>query len=340
TSFGFTDQEHDPTGLIYMNARYYDPLCARFTQPDDIIQDPFDPQFLNRYTYVRNNPVRFVDPSGLIVTAGAVAAGNEVLNSSIFIAGPGTGAFGIIALSAFVGVGTIVAMVLGLLAFRGFFHDDSDNGRHGVVGIDVIQSQYLAPFKGLIDGVKAIGSGLETFSIKFSDSSSGRSYADRVKQGSIGLLKGALGAVGVTAGTALAVAGLPLLGVGVLALPFGVGLPPFVAGSAMVSIGLVGVVDSIDNIHSASLHIYNSITSHDPVKLQRQVTLVDNLFGDNADEFRKVAAISSLTRAGGRFLSATGDFFRKLTVAFGTYERSIRAVKNGMTLSGKRLENV
>lgn len=45
-------------------ARYYDPASGRFLSPDTIVQDPNDPQSLNRYAYVRNNPVIFTDPSG------------------------------------------------------------------------------------------------------------------------------------------------------------------------------------------------------------------------------------------------------------------------------------
>ncbi|MDH5507183.1 MAG: hypothetical protein OEZ02_08185, partial [Anaerolineae bacterium] len=35
----------------------------RFTQPDTIIPDPNNPQTLNRYAYVTNNPARYIDPS-------------------------------------------------------------------------------------------------------------------------------------------------------------------------------------------------------------------------------------------------------------------------------------
>jgi RHS repeat-associated protein len=54
----------DATGLYYYNARYYDPVLARFTQPDDIIPNFADPQSYNRYSYCVNNPLRFTDPSG------------------------------------------------------------------------------------------------------------------------------------------------------------------------------------------------------------------------------------------------------------------------------------
>jgi len=54
----------DNTGLYYYNARYYDPVLSQFITPDTIVQDPYDPQFLNRYTYCRNNPIKLLDISG------------------------------------------------------------------------------------------------------------------------------------------------------------------------------------------------------------------------------------------------------------------------------------
>jgi hypothetical protein len=47
-----------------MGARWYDPVLARWTSPDSIVPDPGNPQALNRYTYVYNNPLRYTDPSG------------------------------------------------------------------------------------------------------------------------------------------------------------------------------------------------------------------------------------------------------------------------------------
>jgi len=44
--------------------RYHDPLLGRFISADTIVPEPSEPQDLNRYAYVRNNPLRFVDPSG------------------------------------------------------------------------------------------------------------------------------------------------------------------------------------------------------------------------------------------------------------------------------------
>lgn len=46
-------------------ARYYDPYLRRFVKPDPIIQDVYNPQDLNRYVYVRNNPYKYTDPTGM-----------------------------------------------------------------------------------------------------------------------------------------------------------------------------------------------------------------------------------------------------------------------------------
>lgn len=43
----------------------------QFVQPDRIIPQPFNPQSLNRYAYVLNNPLRFIDPSGHVTCEGA-----------------------------------------------------------------------------------------------------------------------------------------------------------------------------------------------------------------------------------------------------------------------------
>jgi RHS repeat-associated protein len=60
----FTGQRLDNTGLYYYGARYYDPTIGRFISADTIVQNPYDPQTLNRYSYCLNNPLRYVDPTG------------------------------------------------------------------------------------------------------------------------------------------------------------------------------------------------------------------------------------------------------------------------------------
>ena len=65
TAYKFTDQRLDEsTGLMYYGARYYDPALGRFVQADTIVPEPGNPQALNRYSYVLNNPLRYTDPTG------------------------------------------------------------------------------------------------------------------------------------------------------------------------------------------------------------------------------------------------------------------------------------
>jgi RHS repeat-associated protein len=61
----FTGQDLDPeTGVYYYGGRYYDFETCKFVSPDPFVQDIYDPQNLNRYTYVVNNPQNYIDPDG------------------------------------------------------------------------------------------------------------------------------------------------------------------------------------------------------------------------------------------------------------------------------------
>jgi RHS repeat-associated protein len=59
---GSRSDEH--TGLVYMESRYYEPITGHFISADTVIPDVYNPQFLNRYAYVLNDPVTLVDPTG------------------------------------------------------------------------------------------------------------------------------------------------------------------------------------------------------------------------------------------------------------------------------------
>ena len=67
-------------GLDYFGARYFSAAQGRFTSPDEPLldQDSADPQSWNIYAYGRNNPLRFVDPTG---TTTCDANGNNCYDS-------------------------------------------------------------------------------------------------------------------------------------------------------------------------------------------------------------------------------------------------------------------
>ena len=75
--FTFAGEQTDASGLQYLRARYYDPANGRFLSQDQI-------PFLQQYAYVGNNPVNFVDPSGLTGVSfdGIGAITQQILDSA------------------------------------------------------------------------------------------------------------------------------------------------------------------------------------------------------------------------------------------------------------------
>lgn len=65
TKYHFTGQRDESTiGLYFYKARWYDAALGRFVQADSVVPSPGNPQNLNRYTYVLDNPLRYIDPRG------------------------------------------------------------------------------------------------------------------------------------------------------------------------------------------------------------------------------------------------------------------------------------
>ncbi|CAG0991630.1 partial tRNA3(Ser)-specific nuclease WapA, partial [Burkholderiales bacterium] len=109
---GFTGHEHlTEAGLIHMNGRLYFDALGRMLQADPIIQAPYDGQNSDRYAYVFNNPLSFIDPTGYstwtrirapvaaiivtIMTAGAMTAAAVAAGTSTTLATVTISAFGI-----------------------------------------------------------------------------------------------------------------------------------------------------------------------------------------------------------------------------------------------------
>jgi RHS repeat-associated protein len=76
----FTGKERDSeTGLDYFGARYFSGAQGRFTTADPLMASAraSNPQTWNRYSYALNNPLRYVDPDGLIPRRYAVPLNPE-----------------------------------------------------------------------------------------------------------------------------------------------------------------------------------------------------------------------------------------------------------------------
>jgi RHS repeat-associated protein len=63
---GFVGGTQDPTGLVHLGAREYDPGVGRFISVDPAL-DLSDPQQWNGYAYSNNSPTTFSDPSGMML---------------------------------------------------------------------------------------------------------------------------------------------------------------------------------------------------------------------------------------------------------------------------------
>jgi RHS repeat-associated protein len=55
-------------GLMFYNARWYDPAIGRFAQADTLIPSNQGVQAWDRYAYSNNNPLLYTDPSGHCIT--------------------------------------------------------------------------------------------------------------------------------------------------------------------------------------------------------------------------------------------------------------------------------
>lgn len=61
----FTSHDRDSeTGLDYMQARYFNAIYGRFISADSVAGSVLNPQTMNLYAYVANNPLRYIDPTG------------------------------------------------------------------------------------------------------------------------------------------------------------------------------------------------------------------------------------------------------------------------------------
>ncbi|MBX3038548.1 MAG: hypothetical protein KF758_16680, partial [Anaerolineales bacterium] len=62
--YGYTGEQTDLTGNVYLRARYYNPTDGRFLSRDTWDGDINNPLSLNKWMYVEGNPINRIDPSG------------------------------------------------------------------------------------------------------------------------------------------------------------------------------------------------------------------------------------------------------------------------------------
>ncbi len=78
-AYKYTSKELDSsTGLYDYGTRQYDPALARFISADPIQIPPGHVELLNRYTYVNNCPIKYIDPTGQLPTLPDVLIGASI----------------------------------------------------------------------------------------------------------------------------------------------------------------------------------------------------------------------------------------------------------------------
>ncbi len=83
----YYDEELD---MYYLRARYYDPQIKRFTSYDIEEGEILNPLDMNRYVYCRNNPIKYVDPTGKSI-ALLISAGVVIIKGVVYVAGLAAG---------------------------------------------------------------------------------------------------------------------------------------------------------------------------------------------------------------------------------------------------------
>jgi len=75
TKYGYTGEWTNPTNLVYLRARYYDPATGRFLSKDPVKGLLALPQTIHPYLYVVNNAINMTDPASEFIPVWAITGG-------------------------------------------------------------------------------------------------------------------------------------------------------------------------------------------------------------------------------------------------------------------------
>lgn len=114
------------SGLVYMQARYYDPAVGRFLTIDPASVDPGNAYDFNRFLYAKGNPLRYLDPDGKRYAESWSRQGVLIGSTSVAVASvavdAATGGVNILATPAEVAGGGIAGGLLGYQLGRAADH--------------------------------------------------------------------------------------------------------------------------------------------------------------------------------------------------------------------------
>lgn len=181
---GYTGHEMlDDVGLVHMNGRLYDPSLGRMCGADPYVQTPENLQNYNRYSYVLNNPLSQIDPSGHFIIGLIVALGAAII-----------GAIGAV-------ISTVLAFVAYLAALAAQFVVMVAGAvvqAFGAMG-GVLMAAAKAGIAKVATAVTlkkiAIGAALSATYNGAQTAINGGSFSDVLKSAAIGAVTGAVGAV-------------------------------------------------------------------------------------------------------------------------------------------------
>ncbi len=193
--FTYTGESYDAdSDLLYLRARYYAPETGRFVQADDFrgMEDNILTQ--NRYAYVLNNPINYVDPTGLCPLAAfgllVLALVSAFFGAAAALGAIGTGSVLVTALGIFLFMSALYGA--GVAVHNAFYADKSKHLPGGLL-------EAFAKRAGLPPTVVA-AAGVADFVIGLKGAPGAYQYTNRA----VGLIGDANNVVGaVNAGTSL-----------------------------------------------------------------------------------------------------------------------------------------